>query len=46
MAHKEIVHLDDQRQIIGDTAGIYKCGKHIFHTHANPQQKLDIVEHS
>ena len=37
---------DSQRQIIGDTAGIYKCGKHIFHTHANPQKRLNIFEHS
>ena len=44
--NEKIESYDNQNCIIGDTAAFYKCGKHIFHTFANPQDRLGIKEHS
>ena len=45
-ANKTIKIYNKSREFIGDTAAFYKCGKHIFHTHAKPNEPLDINEHS
>ena len=44
--NEELESYDNQGCIIGDTAAFYKCGKHIFHTFANPQDRLGMKEHS